>query len=135
MTNKIYVTHCSAKKDPSLKFSNQFVTPDKLYTSTQIQRFMNRCKESNVKWAIFSDKYGICFDNTKNLWYEKNPNSIREQEFNILLHDFDSKLEEFDKIYFYYNPGRFHRVYRKLLNKTRLKDKIKFITHLDQITN
>ena len=131
---KIYFTHCSATKDLSLKLSNKFVTPDKLYTATAIQRFMNRCKENKVKWAIFSDKYGIWFNNTKNRWYEKNPNTITEQEFTILLDDFNSKLKEFDEIYFYHNPGRFHPLYRKLLDKTILINKIKFITHLNEIT-
>jgi hypothetical protein len=131
---KIYFTHCSAKKDLSLKLSNKSVTPDKLYTATPTQRFMNRCKEKKVKWAIFSDKVGIWFNNTKNLWYEKDPNTITEQEFNILLDDFNSKLKEFDEIYFYHNPGRFHQLYRKLLDKTILRNKIKFITHLNEIT-
>jgi hypothetical protein len=35
-------------------------------------------------------------------WYEKDPNTITEQDFNILLDDFNSKLKEFDTIYFYY---------------------------------
>ena len=131
---KIYFTHCSAKKDLSLKLSNKFVTPDKLYTATPTQRFMNRCKENKVKWTIFSDKYGIWFNNTKNLWYEKDPNTITEHEFNILLDDFNSKLKKFDEIYFYHNPSRFHPLYRNLLDKTILRNKIKFITHLNEIT-
>ena len=68
---------------------------------------MNRCKENNVKLVIFSDKYGVWFDNTKNLWYEKNHNSIKEQEFNILLENFDSKLKEFDKFTFIITPVDF----------------------------
>ena len=58
---RIYVTHCSAKKDDSLKNTGKKVTPDKLYTATPTQRFMNKCKEKRTNWAIFSDKYSIWF--------------------------------------------------------------------------
>jgi len=50
---RIYITHCSAKKDNSLKNSGVKVTPDKLYTATPIQRFMTRCKEKNVNLGYF----------------------------------------------------------------------------------
>jgi hypothetical protein len=49
---RIYVTHCSAKKDNSLKNTGKKVTPDKLYTATPLQRFMNKCKKRKVHWAI-----------------------------------------------------------------------------------
>ena len=39
------------------------VTPDKLYVATKTQRFIKLCIENEVKWAIFSDKYGIWFSN------------------------------------------------------------------------
>lgn len=45
---KIYITHCSAKKDPVLMDSREKVTPDKLYTATPTQRFMNECKTKGV---------------------------------------------------------------------------------------
>jgi hypothetical protein len=69
----IYLTHCSAKKNPSLRSVNKRVTPDNLYTATPTQRFMERCIMSRVNWAIFSDKYGIWFSYERNAWYEKNP--------------------------------------------------------------
>lgn len=56
---KIYVTHCSAKKNSVLKDTCQKVFPDELYTATPTQRFMKKCKEVGVNWAIFSDLYGI----------------------------------------------------------------------------
>lgn len=56
---RIYITHCSAKKDDMLKHTDKKVTPDKLHTATPTQRFMNKCKEKQFKWAIFSDLYGV----------------------------------------------------------------------------
>ena len=74
MINRIiYLTHCSSRKNASLKGTNRKVTPDVLYTSNRIQRFMRTCVKKDVNWAIFSDKYGICYKNTRNSWYEKAP--------------------------------------------------------------
>jgi hypothetical protein len=38
---------------------------DKVYTATPTRRFMKRCKNAKVNWAIFSDKYGIWFSDTE----------------------------------------------------------------------
>lgn len=130
----IYLTHCSAKKNLSLKGINKCVTPDDLYTATPTQRFMKRCMENNVNWAIFSDKYGVWFSNEKNAWYEKNPNKVTPDEFKNLVNDFNEKLKDCDEIWFYHNPGRFHILYKQLLEETALKEKIKLITHLEQIS-
>jgi len=130
---RIYITHCSAKKDYSLKNSGVKVTPDKLYTATPIQRFMRKCKKKNVNWTIFSDLYGIWFPNIKHKWYEKDPDTVTEQEFKNLVNDFDKKLQDYDEIWFYYNPGRFHHLYKRLLQETKLKDRIKLFTHLRKI--
>jgi len=130
---RIYITHCSAKKDDSLKHTGEKVTPDKLYTATFIQRFIKKCKEKNVNWAIFSDLYGVWFPNIKHEWYEKNPDTVTEQEFRNLVNDFDQKLQNYDEIWFYYNPGRFHRLYKRLLQETKLKDRVRLFTHLREI--
>lgn len=45
---RIYITHCSAKKDDSLENMGGRVTPDKLYTALPTQRFMDRCKDQDV---------------------------------------------------------------------------------------
>lgn len=128
---KVYITHCSAKKNNSLKHTGKKVTPDKLYTATPTQRFMNKCKERQVEWAIFSDLYGIWFPNIEHEWYEKDPDTVPEQEFRELVRDFDQKLQRFDQIWFYYNPGRFHPLYEKLLKETKLK--IQRFTHIRNI--
>ncbi len=130
---KIFIAHCSAKKDNSLKNTGRKVTPDKLYTATPTQRFMNRCKEKNVRWAIFSDLYGVWFSDIEHEWYDKGPDTVTESEFRILVSDFDQKLKDYDEIWFYHNPGRFHHLYRRLLEETGLKNKIKCFTHIKEI--
>jgi hypothetical protein len=130
---RIYVTHCSAKKDISLIGTSLKVTPNNLYTATPTQRFMNKCKDSGVNWTIFSDELGIWFPDIKYGWYEKDPSKVTNEEFDKLVTDFDAKLSAYDEIWFYYNPGRFHPLYKKLLRKSNLKDKIKKFTHLSEI--
>jgi hypothetical protein len=76
---RIFVTHCSAKKDNSLKNTGKKVTPDKLYTATPTQRFMKKCLKSKVNWAIFSDYYGVWFPDLEHEWYEKSPDTVTEQ--------------------------------------------------------
>lgn len=134
-TRKIYITHCSAKKNPVFKENKDKVTPDKLYTATPIQRFINECKNKQVNWAIFSDKYGVWFSDDMHEWYDTNPSRVTEDEFGQLISEFDRSLAQFDEIYFYYNPGRFHKLYRRLLRSSELKAKIKLFTHLNEITN
>jgi len=130
---RIYITHCSAKKDNSLKDTGRRVTPDKLYKATPTQRFMNRCKDKNVNWAIFSDLYGVWFPNIEHEWYEKDPYTVTEQEFRNLVKDFDQKLKNYDGVWFYYNPGRFNPLYKRLLQETMLKNKVKLFTHIGEI--
>lgn len=131
---RIYITHCSAKKDAALKGIKAKVTPDKLYTATPTQRFIAECKSKGVRWAIFSDKYGVWFPDSLHEWYEKDPNKVTEAEFNQLVSKFNQSLNQFDEICFYHNPGRFHRLYKKLLTKSKLKGKIKLFTHLNEIS-
>jgi len=130
---RIYVIHCSAKKDDSLKDTGEKVTPDKLYTSTRIQQFMKRCKEKNVQWAIFSDKYGVWFPHEEHEWYDKHPNTVSEQEFKKLVRDFEEKLGDYGEIYFYYNPGRFHPLYKRLLREVKVKGRIILFSHINEI--
>ena len=132
-SKRIYLTHCSAKKSNHLRLSGEKTTPEKLYTALPTQRFINRCKEKNVDWAIFSDKYGIWFPFEEHTWYDKNPSTVNGREFEGLVNNFNYKLGNYNAIYFYRNPGRFHRLYRKLLNNIEAKDKIVLISHLREI--
>lgn len=130
---RIYVTHCSAKKNDSLKDTGKGVSPDILYTATPLQRFMKRCKDKKVMWAIFSDKYGVWFPNVRHEWYEKSPDTVSEHEFWMLVKDFEEKLGEYDEVCFYRNPGRFHRLYCRLLKEVKVKGKIILFSHKDEI--
>ena len=131
---RIYITHCSAKKDDSLKGTGEEVTPDRLYTATPTQRFMQRCKVTGVKWAIFSDKFDVVLPNDKIPWYEKDPDRVTEEDYQGLLRNFVSKLKVYDEIWFYYNPSRFHKLYARLIRDSQAKGLsiVKF-THIDEI--
>jgi hypothetical protein len=98
-----------------------------------LQRFIATCRLKRVEWAIFSDLYGIWFPFEKHGWYEKDPASVTQQEFQQLLVDFDRKLNGYDAIFFYHNPGRFHPLYKRLLSETALREKVTPITHIIQI--
>jgi hypothetical protein len=130
---RIYITYCSAKKNDSLRGTCKKVTPDILYVSPRIQRFMKVCKERKVKWAILSDLYGVWFPEVEHEWYEKGPDAVTEEEFTELVADFDKTLDRFGEIWFYYNPSRFHRLYRRLLDRTSLKEKVRRFTHYSEI--
>ena len=130
---KIYITHCSAKKNSSLRNTTIKVSPNELYAATPTQRFMKACRIKNVNWAIFSDKYGIWFPNEKHEWYEKDPNTVSEDEFEKLVKNFENKLGNYHEIFFYYNPSRFHHLYKRLLDSVKIKDKIRLISHLNDI--
>jgi hypothetical protein len=130
---KIYITHCSAKKSLSVKRSGAKVSPDKLYTSKRIQSFMRRCKEQRVKWAIFSDLYGIYFPHEKHQWYEKSPDSVTLEEFSTLLKNFHKRIRVYDEIWFYRHPARFHKLYRRLLRNVRTKHNVRLFGRVSLI--
>ncbi len=94
---------------------------------------MRRCKERSVRWAIFSDHYGVWSCDEEHEWYGDDvgdPNRVTEPKFRELVKNFDERLQPYGEIYFYYNPGRFHPLYERLLEKTELKDRVVRITHL-----
>jgi hypothetical protein len=69
-------------------------------------------------------------------WYGDDvgdPNRVTESKFQELVKNFDGRLGEYDEIYFYYNPGRFHPLYRRLLKESQLREWIVCITHLSDI--
>ncbi len=114
---RIYVTHCSKNKDDTLKNTNKEIIPYELYLSKKTRRFLNKCAEKKVPSAIFSDYCGVWFSDEKGKYYSNkdgNPNKVTEQKFQELVKDFDEKLQRYDEIWFYYNPGRFHPVYKRL---------------------
>lgn len=130
---RIYLTYCCAKKDASFKDSEREVPPGLLYTATPTQRFMSKCKQKGVRWAVFSDLYGVWFPEVTHRWYEKDPGKVTESEFRNLLADFDAKLSQYDEVWFYYNPGRFHPLYRRLLSESSLTRRVVRFTHIGEI--
>ena len=130
---RIYLTYCSAQKDAALRGTGKAVTPDKLYTAAPIRRFMDRCKRGNVRWAIFSDLYGVWFPHIEHEWYEKDPDTLTEAEFETLRKNFDELLATFSEIHFYYHPGGLHPFHRRLLRETTLAEKVSLFTHLSEI--
>ena len=132
---KIYVTYCSAKKNDTLKDTGIEVTPDVLYTSKQrIKPFMDTCKQQGVNWAIFSDLYGIWLPEEKHAWYEKAPDDVSESEFKALLENFNDRLAGYEEIYFYRpSPVYFHTLYKRLLQETKLRERIRIISSIYKI--
>jgi len=134
MCNRIYITHCSARKHDPLRNSGKKVTPDRLYTAKPLQRFVQRCKDKNVEWAIFSDKYGVVFPSERIEWYDKHPNTVTDEEFQWLVLNFTQRLSKYDEVWFYHNPGRFHPLYRRLVERVRKKGlKVVLFSHISQI--
>jgi len=130
---RIYLTHCSAKKETGLQHTTTSVSPDVLYTATPTKRFMKKCRETKVAWAILSDKFGVWFPHAKHEWYEKDPATITDEEFKTLLDNFNEQFQGYDQIFFYHNPGRFHRLYRRLTQETQLRDRVHLFSHLSEI--
>lgn len=128
----IFFTFCSAKKNDALRDSGEEVTPDMLYTSQRIRSFVATCKAKKVLWAIFSDEYGVWFPDIKHKWYETSPDDAIS-DFPRLLSDFDEKMKNFGIIHFCPGVGgpRIHRLYRRLLRESRLKDRIKTTYFMD----
>ena len=131
----LYFTHCCAKKDDSLKETGKRASPMELYKATPTQRFMRRCTEAEVEWAIFSDKYAFVFPDDRIEWYEKHPSTLIDIEKRKLLDHAFEVLKNYDLVCFYYNPGRLHQFYRELVDEMRRRGrKIREITHLDNIS-
>ncbi len=81
--------------------------------------------------------YGLVAKNTDGVI--KNPSKITEKELGLLIKDFETRLNKHYEIWFYYNPGRLHKVYRELLEKsksiskiTRFPNKLSHLCHPDR---
>jgi len=129
----LYLTHCSKEKEPTLKGTDIAVTPDKLYTNSGIQKFMERCQEKNVSWAVLSDRYGVYLSSDCHVWYEKHPDTVTPQEEEIIIEDFNTKLDSYDEIYFIVRPESFHPFYERILKKTMFVGKVKTFENIDCI--
>jgi hypothetical protein len=132
---ELYFTHCCAKKDEALIGKGRG-SPYRLYIASPTQRFMRQCNRMCVEWAIFSDKYGFVFSHDLIEWYEKHPSTVTETEKLVLFTQAFRVLSAFDRVSFYYNPGRLHPLYRQLISEMRKRGKeIREITHLKEVCN
>ena len=132
--SKIYLTHSSWKKDEALRGTGKMVAPEQLYTAQYLQRFVQRCKQAGAEWAIFSSLHGIVFPGDRIAFYERDFYEITEADYRWLVNDFLAKLDGFDEIWFYHNPGRFYQLYQWLVMDvvSRGLHLIPF-SHLDEI--
>jgi hypothetical protein len=110
----LYITHYSRDKLEGIRETGQAVTPDRLYASPALIKFVDFCKRTQLNWAIFSDKYGVVFPEEKISWYSKPPDSVTEREFEQLLENFTTRLAGFDEIYFYQRTGETHLVFKEI---------------------
>ena len=136
LQHRIYVTHCTAKKDDSFKGTQIAVTPNILYTGLRIQAFMKRCMALKVEWAILSDNYGVIKPYEEIKWYEKHPDKVTKLEKRRLLRSFVYRLSGYDEIFFYHNPPRFHHLYQEIIEAARKNmpgTKIIMISKISQI--
>jgi len=130
---RIYLTHCSKEKDPAFKEPGNIATPDQLYIETGIQQFMSRCKAMSVNWAVLSDLYGVYQSDDQYGWYEKHPNTVLPHEEEIIVQEFDRKLNHYDEIWFYIRPESFHSFYARVLKRTALADRVQTFKDLELI--
>lgn len=82
----LHVTYCSKKKAEGI------LPPDMLYKSERIRRFINKCKDRQVSWAILSAKYGFFFPEEKKKNYDTTFRSDKRYFLGIRV------VEEGDKL-------------------------------------
>ena len=104
--------------------------PSELYISPRIQEFIKFCKLYNLAWAVFSDYYGLVFENEKIKWYDKSPDYVTSEEYQRLLDITLIKLTDYDEVVFYYKLDTYHIIYRNLVNDLK---KFKNIVLLDRL--
>lgn len=112
----LYVTYCSAKKNKGV------FPPDRLYKSKRISRFINRCKEVKVNWAILSALYGFVFPDQQIKDYNVTMRSDKKYWLGIVVVKDGKKLSVKESI------DHIENLSRVLLQQTSQKqiDKIIF---------
>ncbi len=116
---RIYLTHCSREKDAELEKSGEETTPDRLYTSESLQRFIRFCEKMEFEWAIFSDQYGVVFPDELISWYSKPPAEVTAEEFEQLLQSFTARLAGYDEIFFLHRKGETHPLFKRIVELSR----------------
>lgn len=75
---KLYITHCGEKKNPGI------LTPQEMYKSSRIKRFVKWCKGHSRPWAIISARYGLFFPDERKPDYNVTLNR-RQQNSDYFL--------------------------------------------------
>lgn len=83
---KLYVTYCSGEKIEGIH------PPDVLYVSNRITRFVERCKNAEVNWAIFSALYAFFFPEEKKKDYDVTLKTDRNCWLGIVVIEDGRKL-------------------------------------------
>ena len=127
----VCITYCSWQKDDRLKDTGEKVTPDQLYLSERIQRFIAYCRSQDLRWGIFSDLCGILFENDKQEWYDFHPDLVTPEHRQFLAKAFASTLSEFDTIWYYYDPETLHPLYRQIVDESGIANRVVWVTDLE----
>ena len=130
---RIYLTHCSKEKEPSLEGTDIAVPPDRLYVSPSIQQFMKRCRSKKVSWGVLSDLHGVFLSDECRTWYEKHPDTVTDEEEAHVLESFSDKLSAYAEIFFYVRPSSCHPFYRRILRRTSLADRVQTFQDIGRI--
>jgi hypothetical protein len=111
-------------------------TPDELYISDRIDRFMETCRENCLEWGILSAEHGVILPDEKHgeydttmksdgyecrFYVEGEPLEEKEsrQKFQELASEIDEKLDEngFDRVRFYAPAPQRVKCYLLLLHR------------------
>ena len=71
---RLYLTYCSRNKNNISKG-----TPEQLYSSNRIIKFIALCKSRKLNWAILSAKYGLFFPNEIHKNYDVTFKTVNEK--------------------------------------------------------
>ena len=129
----VCITYCSWQKDDRLKDTGGKVPPEQLYLSGRIQRFIAYCREQGLQWGIFSDLYGIIFENDKQAWYDFHPDLVSPAHRHYLAKAFAASLSEFKTIWYYYDPETINPLYRQIVEESGIADKVVWVTELERM--
>lgn len=129
--NNIYITYCSKQKSGCKSEGSKLFLPSELYISSRVQSFIHYCKKHKYTWAIFSDYYGLVFENDKIEWYDKSPELVTSKEYDDLLANSLYKLREYSNIFFFYNIQTFHPIYKRFVKDLERSKKIILVDRLE----
>ena len=115
MSDIIHITYCSKEKNIMKADDSKLFLPSELYTSSRVQNFIEYCKKNKYLWAIFSDYYGIVFEDETIEWYDKSPDLVTDKDYECLMLSTLQKLQQYNQVVFYYKNETFHQIYKRFV--------------------